>query len=70
MDEIKWINQRKLCSKKLCKYATIFNYLNKFLNITIRGIYIVSYVSVVGIRFAFAIEITKNKILMLAKSKH
>ena len=45
------INQRKLCSKKLSKYATVFNYIDKMLivlNAASGGVCIISSVSVVG----------------------
>ena len=45
------INQRKLCSKKLSKYVTAFNYIDKilvFLSATSSGVSIISSASVVG----------------------
>ena len=45
------INQRKLSSKKLNKYVTAFNYIEKILivlNATTGGVCIVSHASVVG----------------------
>ena len=42
------INQRKVCSKKLSKYATIFDYIDKVLNVLSGGVCIISFVSVVG----------------------
>ena len=45
------INQRKLCSKKLCKYATAFDYIDKILIVlsaTNSGVCIISSASVVG----------------------
>ena len=68
------INQRKLCSKKVNKYVTTFNYIDKILivlNATTGGICIVSHASVVGapvgiasaeftILFSLATGITKN----------
>ena len=59
MDEIKRIkdyfnseiNQRKLCSKKLSKYVTTFNYIDKILivlNATTGGVCIISHATVVG----------------------
>ena len=45
------INQRKLCSKKLSKYVTTFNYIDKILivlNATTGGVCIISHVTVVG----------------------
>ena len=45
------INQRKLCSKKLSKYVTAFDYIDKILIVlsaTSSGVGIISSVSVVG----------------------
>ena len=45
------INQRKLCRKKLSKYVTAFDYLDKMLIVlsaTTRGVCIVSHANVVG----------------------
>ena len=45
------INQRKLCSKKLSKYVTTFDYIDKIsivLSATARGVCIVSHATVVG----------------------
>ena len=45
------INQRKLCSKKLSKYVTTFNYIDKILivlNATTGGACIISHATVVG----------------------
>ena len=45
------INQRKLCSKKLSKYVTTFNYIDKILivlNATTGGVCIISHATVVG----------------------
>ena len=45
------INQRKLCSKKLSKYVTAFDYTDKILIVlsaTTGEVYIVSHVTVVG----------------------
>ena len=45
------INQRKLSSKKLSKYVTTFNYIDKILivlNATTGGVCIISHASVVG----------------------
>ena len=45
------INQRKLCSKKLSKYASTFNYIDKILivlNATTGGVCIISHAAVVG----------------------
>ena len=55
------INQRKTCSKKLNKYVTAFDYIDKVLIVlsaATSGISIISFTSIVG-----------DKILMLAKSK-
>ena len=57
----KEINQRKTCSKKLNKYVTAFDYIDKVLIVlsaATSGISIISFTSIVG-----------EKILMLAKSK-
>ena len=68
------INQRKLSSKKLSKYVSTFNYIDKILivlNATTGGICIISHASVVGapigiasagftIVFALATGITKK----------
>ena len=45
------INQRKSCSKKLSKYFTVFDYIDKILIVlsaTSSGVCIISSVSVVG----------------------
>ena len=45
------INQRKLCSKKLSKYVTTLNYIDKILivlNATTGGVCIISHATVVG----------------------
>ena len=45
------INERKSCSKKLSKYVTIFDYIDKILIIlsaTIGGVSIISFTSVIG----------------------
>ena len=45
------INQRKLCSKKVNKYVTVFDYIDKVLIVlsaTTRGVSIISFTSVVG----------------------
>ena len=48
----KWeIDQRKLCNKKLGKYATVFEYIDKVLialSATSGGVCIISSVSIVG----------------------
>ena len=55
------ISQRRTCSKKLNKYVTAFDYIDKVLIVlsaATSGISIISFTSIVG-----------DKILMLAKSK-
>ena len=45
------INQRKSCSKKLNKYVTVFDYIDKILIVlsaTSSGVSIISFTSVVG----------------------
>ena len=45
------INQRKSCSKKLNKYVTTFDYIDKILNIlsaTSSGVPVVSFASIIG----------------------
>ena len=42
------IDQTKLCSKKLSKYVSTFNYIDKVLDATTGGICIVSHASIVG----------------------
>ena len=45
------INQTKLCSKKLSKYVSTFNYIDKILivlNATTGGVCIISHATVVG----------------------
>ena len=45
------INQRKLCSKKLSKYVTAFDYIDKVLIVlsaTTGGVCIISHATVVG----------------------
>ena len=45
------INQKKLCSKKLNKYVTVFGYIDKILIVlrtTSGGVSIISFTSVVG----------------------
>ena len=45
------INQRKLCSKKLNKYVTTFNYIDKILivlNATTGGVCIISHAILIG----------------------
>ena len=46
------INQRKLCSKKLSKYATAFGYIDKILVVlraTSSGVCIIQFASIVGV---------------------
>ena len=76
------INQRKLSSKKVNKYVTTFNYIEKILIVlyaTTGGICIVSHSSVVGasigiasagftILFSLAVRITK-KLLKATRNK-
>ena len=76
------INQRKLCSEKVNKYVTTFNYIDKTLIVlyaTAGGICIVSHASVVGapvgiasagftILFSLATGITK-KLLKTTRNK-
>ena len=90
LDEIKMIenyfheeiNQRKLCSKKVNKYVTTFNYIDKILivlNATTGGVCIISHATVVGapvgiasagftILFSLATGITK-KLLKTTRNK-
>ena len=45
------INQRKLCSKKISKYVTAFDYIDKILialSAAIEGVCIVSHATIVG----------------------
>ena len=45
------INQRKLCSKKLSKYVTTFDYIDKILIVlstTSSGVSIISFTSIIG----------------------
>ena len=45
------INQRKLCSKKLSKYVSVFDYIDKILiviNATTGGVCIIFHATVVG----------------------
>ena len=51
------INQRKSCSKKLNKYVTAFDYIDKILiavSATISGVSIISFTSVAGAPVAIA----------------
>ena len=77
------INQQKSYSKKLNKYVTIFDYIDKILIIlsaTTGGISIISFASIIGVPAGIAsvshlLSTTRKKkkkddqILMLAKSK-
>ena len=48
---IEEINQRKLCTKKLSKYVTTFDYIDKVLfalSATCGGVSMISFASVVG----------------------
>ena len=48
---IEEINQRKLCSKKLNKYVTTFDYIDQaliVLSATTGGVLIISFTSIVG----------------------
>ena len=76
------INQRKTCSKKLSKYVTPFDYIDKILvalSATTGGVYIVSHATIVGVPvgiasagftivFSLAIEIIK-KLLSTTRNK-
>ena len=76
------INQRKLCCKKVNKYITTFNYINKILivlNAATGGVCIISHASVIGapvgiasagftILFSLTTGITK-KLLKTTKKK-
>ena len=80
------INQRKSCSKKLNKYVTTFDYIDKILIVlsaTSSGVSIVSFTSIVGapvgiasasltLFFSLTTEIVKNllKITKNEKKKH
>ena len=51
------INETKSCSKKLNKYITIFDYIDKILialNVTTGGISIISFTSVIGVPVGIA----------------
>ena len=53
------INQRKLCSKKLIKYVSTFNYIDKILivlNAFTGGVCIISHATVVGAPVGIAIS--------------
>ena len=77
------INERKSCSKKLSKYVTTFDYIDKILIVlsaTTGGISIISFTSIIGVPAGIAsvshlLSTTRKKkkkddqILMPAKSK-
>ena len=71
------INQRKSCSKKLSKYVTAFDYIDKILIVlsaTTGGVSIISFTSVVGAPVGkgsaiFTLIFILANILVLAKSK-
>ena len=42
------INQRKSCCKKLNKYVTVFDYIDKVLSATTSGVSIILFTSIVG----------------------
>ena len=77
------INQRKLCSKKLSKYVTDFDYIDKILIVllaTTGGVCTVSHATVVGapvriasdvftIAFSLATRIIKKKLLSTTRNK-
>ena len=67
------INQRKLCSKKLSKYATAFDYIDKVLNILSTksgGFCIVLSVSgIAGGRFNLIFSLTTGIIKKLLRNK-
>ena len=51
------INHRKLCSKKLSKYVSTFNYIDKILivlNTTTGKVCIISHASVIGVAIGIA----------------
>ena len=51
------INQRKLCSKKLNKYVTAFDYIDKVLIVlsaTSGGVSIISFTSIIGVPVGIA----------------
>ena len=51
------INQRKPCSKKLSKYVTVFDYIDKILIVlsaTSSGVSIISFTTIVGAPVGFA----------------
>ena len=67
------INQKKLYSKKLSKYVTIFDYMDKILIVlsaTSSGVSIISFISIIGVpagiataSFTFIFSITVGKTL-------
>ena len=50
------INQRKSCSKKLCKYVTAFDYIDKILIVLSSGVSIISFTSIVAAPVGIASE--------------
>ena len=51
------INQRKPCGKKLNKYVTTFDYIDKILIVlsaTTRGVSIISFTSIIGVPVGIA----------------
>ena len=57
------INQRKSCSKKLSKYVTAFDYIDKILitlSATSSGVCIISSASAVGVPVEIAIYVFSN----------
>ena len=51
------INQKKLCSKKLSKYVTIFDYMNKILialSATSSSVSIISFISIIDVSAGIA----------------
>ena len=50
------INQRKSCSKKLYKYVTAFDYIDKILIVLSSGVSIISFTSIVAAPVGIASE--------------
>ena len=81
---IEEINQRKLCSKKLSKYVTTFDYIDKILIVlsaTSSGVSIISFTSIVGapvgiasasftLIFSLKTGVTKTLLSTTRKKKH
>ena len=72
------INQRKLCSKKLCKYVISFDFIDKVLivlSVTSGGVSIISFASVAGAPVGIASAIFSlttgiiKKLLSIKKNK-